>query len=286
MASVVIGLKDLCYAKITSDTASATVYGDVVSVADAIDAVITPTVNTDVIYADDGASESVSSFGDINISIEQKAISTAVQADWFGHTRDAKGMLVKGASDVASPIALGFRTQMANGKYAYKWLLKVIPQLSEETFHTKEAGSTTFQTRKVTLMGYARLSDGNWEYGIVDGEAGADSTVIANWFNGVPALATGGIIAITGQPTDATVTAGSITGTLDVTATITTGTLLYQWYSNTLFSNVGGTAIAAAVAASFTIPTTLIAGTYYYYCVVSSVGAVSVVSNAASVEVS
>ena len=80
----------------------------------------------------------------------------------------------------------------------------------------------------------------NWEYGIVDGEAGADSTVIANWFNGVPALATGGIIAITGQPTDATVTAGSITGTLDVTATITTGTLLYQWYSNTLFSNVGG----------------------------------------------
>ena len=92
MASVVIGLKDLCYAKkITSDTASATVYGDVVSVADAIDAVITPTVNTDVIYADDGASESVSSFGDINISIEQKAISTAVQADWFGHTRDAKG---------------------------------------------------------------------------------------------------------------------------------------------------------------------------------------------------
>jgi hypothetical protein len=47
-------------------------------------------------------------------------------------------------------------------------------------------------------------------------------------------------------------------------------TYTYQWYANTSDSNQGGTAISGATNNTFTIPSGLQAGTYYYYCVVSA----------------
>ena len=48
-----------------------------------------------------------------------------------------------------------------------------------------------------------------------------------------------------------------------------TGTPAYQWYSNTTASTSGGTAISGASSPSYTPPAFNIAGTYYYYAVVS-----------------
>jgi len=96
------------------------------------------------------------------------------------------------------------------------------------------------------------------------------------------------VITITTQPAaTTTVTAGKISGSLTVAASVTEGaTLSYQWYSNSNSSNnTSGTIITGETAASFTIPTTLTAGTYYYYCVVSATGAVSVTSNVVTVTV-
>ena len=96
------------------------------------------------------------------------------------------------------------------------------------------------------------------------------------------------VITITAQPASTTsVTAGSITGSLSVTASVTQGaTLSYQWYSNTTNSNNGGTAISGATNASFAIPATLAAGTYYYFCEVRATGgANSVRSNGARVNI-
>ncbi len=186
--SAVIGLRNVHYALLTDDTETATTYGVVKRVADAIDAVITPNVETSTIWADDGASESVSALGEINIALELKVIPVEVQVEWFGHTKDAKGIIIKGGNDKPATIALGFKALMANGKYAYKWLLKVTPQLSEEAFHTKESGNVNFQTRKVILIGVTRLSDNNWELGIVEGEPGADAATIAGWLTAVPTI--------------------------------------------------------------------------------------------------
>jgi uncharacterized repeat protein (TIGR02543 family) len=47
------------------------------------------------------------------------------------------------------------------------------------------------------------------------------------------------------------------------------GSLSYQWYSNTSASASGGTAIASATAATFSVPTDT-AGTFYYYAVVTN----------------
>jgi len=95
------------------------------------------------------------------------------------------------------------------------------------------------------------------------------------------------VITINTQPAATTsVYPGSISGDLSVSASITGGTLSYQWYSNTTASNIGGTVINGATGSSYTIPTTLTAGTYYYFVEVRAAGgAVSVRSNVAIVGV-
>gem|GEM_PF-2190189 len=91
-------------------------------------------------------------------------------------------------------------------------------------------------------------------------------------------------ISITQQPAANTVvTEGGVSGSLRVNAIVTSGAINPQWYINTTNSNTGGTPIEGAIGAGFAIPSTLTAGTYYYYCVLSSPGALPVTSNVATV---
>ena len=95
-------------------------------------------------------------------------------------------------------------------------------------------------------------------------------------------------ITINTHPAASTnVTAGSITGSLSVAASVTgNATLSYQWYSNTTNSDTDGTPISVATSATFTIPTTLTGGTYYYFCEVrANDGVVSLRSHVAIVNV-
>lgn len=72
---------------------------------------------------------------------------------------------------------------------------------------------------------------------------------------------------ITSQPSSASYTVGDTPTNLSVTAT--GASLTYQWYSNTSATNSGGTSISGATSSTYT-PSTAAAGTFYYYCVVSS----------------
>lgn len=93
-------------------------------------------------------------------------------------------------------------------------------------------------------------------------------------------------ITFSTQPSAASVTAGSISGSLTVAASSSdSSTVTYAWYSNTANSNSGGTAVTGETSASLTIPTTLTEGTYYYYCKATSTTAGNAVSNVAVVTV-
>ena len=94
------------------------------------------------------------------------------------------------------------------------------------------------------------------------------------------------VITIDTQPAaSTTVTAGEITGNLNVAASVTEGaTLSYQWYAHT--PTTAPTPIVGATSATFAIPTTLTPGTHYFYVVVSATGgAVPVRSGVATVTV-
>ena len=54
---------------------------------------------------------------------------------------------------------------------------------------------------------------------------------------------------------------------------------VYQWYSNTSNSNIGGTLISGATSNTYT-PAVNISGTFYYYCVVAPAAATSTCSTA------
>ena len=95
-------------------------------------------------------------------------------------------------------------------------------------------------------------------------------------------------ITISTQPTSpAAMTYGTISGSLTVAGTASNNnTVSYQWYKNTTNSATGGTIIPGATSASYTIPTDLNAGTYYYYCVLKATDCDDKASNVATVTVS
>ena len=92
-------------------------------------------------------------------------------------------------------------------------------------------------------------------------------------------------INITQHPAETTtVTEGSITGSLSVTANVEDGSSpSYQWYSCEDAAKANPEAIAGATGSGLVIPTTLTAGTYYYYVEVNASGAASITSNVATV---
>ncbi len=91
-------------------------------------------------------------------------------------------------------------------------------------------------------------------------------------------------VAITAQPADKTVTEGSISGSVSVTAT-STGALSYQWYSCKDETGAEAVKIAGATSASLTIPTDLEAGMYYFFVKVTVNSVAGINSNIAVVTV-
>jgi len=88
-----------------------------------------------------------------------------------------------------------------------------------------------------------------------------------------------GVPVITAQPsTDSLILCVNSSATpLSVSAT-GSGTLSYQWYSNTVNSNTGGTLISGATSNTYT-PATSVSGNLYYYVVVSVSGGFTITSN-------
>lgn len=72
---------------------------------------------------------------------------------------------------------------------------------------------------------------------------------------------------ITVQPVSSTVCIGEAPTTLSFTFINGVGTPIYQWYSNTINSNTGGTILTGEMSAAY-VPSTAASGTVYYYCVV------------------
>ncbi|QEE49813.1 PKD domain-containing protein [Flavobacterium alkalisoli] len=104
--------------------------------------------------------------------------------------------------------------------------------------------------------------------------------VVTSTSNGVACTAVGNTVTITVEPDPVidvqplatqSLCQNAPATTLEVTASGGIGTFNYQWYSNTANDNTSGTPVTGATAATFTPPTD-IAGTLYYYCVVSQTG--------------
>lgn len=180
--SALVGLKDLYYAVLTKDDNTGATYDTPAKVAPAINAKITPSVSSDVLYADDGPAETAIAMGEVSVELETSNLPLEIQAVLLGHTLDeTKGVMTKKSTDTAPYVALGFKSQKANGKYRFIWLLKGKFAPIEEEYKSKE-DKVTYNTPKIKASFVKRNSDDAWQY-IADEDSGF--TGAATWFNTV-----------------------------------------------------------------------------------------------------
>lgn len=155
---------------------------------------------------------------------------------------------------------------------------------SAPTFQAKTYKSVTL----TTVANYEYSKDGllwqdspifdnllpNTEYKFYQREKATNTTAASNISSALTVTTNAGVInavipTIDTQPQGITVSVGEA-ATLSVVASVTdSGTLSYQWYSNSTSSNTGGTPIGGEISASYT-PSTGTSGTYYYYVVVTN----------------
>lgn len=285
-----IGLDNLYYSKITENIDGTETYAAPVKLAKAINADISIELAEAILYADDGAAVVVKEFKNGNLSLGIDDLGSTAAGDLTGAKIDDNKVLISTSEDGGTPVAIGFRAKKANGKYRYFWLYKVKFGIPATNLQTK-GDSITFQTPTIegTVMRRNKTdANGNhpWKSEVNEDDTGVAAATITSWFTEVyePVFEEEVVITITVQPQDDTVTEG-VGAELSVTATASSGTLSYQWYSNDASSNENGTLIDGATSSTYTTLTTETTGIYYYYCVLS-VGSESVATNVATITVS
>jgi len=286
-----IGLDSIFMSEITEDSLGNETYGTPVFLAKAISANVTINDKEAMLWTDDILDEYHREFSDGAIDMNVKEISSVNQGKLLGAVIDSNGVVVDIGDSSPPPVAIGFRALRSDKSYEFTWLYRVQFGVPAENNQTK-GDAVAFQTptiqgkimRRHKLDGLGKRP---WRAHVNGSDSNVPSTVKTNWFQSVyePDYTTSPVITLAAQPAVLTnVTEGAISGTIGVTASATGGTLTYQWYSNIVNSNVGGTAIIGATTASLTIPTTLVEGTYYYYCVLKA-SVQQIASNVAAVVV-
>ncbi|MFR1377887.1 MAG: major tail protein [Clostridium neonatale] len=177
--SAPVGVENLVYAILNDETT--TDYETPTFISPAINVKINPKSNSDTLYADNRAVETVSSLGEVEVEIETQDLPLEIQSALLGHNLDAETkVMCYEANDIAPYVALGFKVKKANGKYRYAWLLK--GKFSEpEEEHSTQEDKTKFQTPKLKGTFLTR-ADGRWKY-TADEDSGFKSG--STWFTQV-----------------------------------------------------------------------------------------------------
>lgn len=183
-----VGLKDVHVALITSDGPGGTVYDTPVKISRAITAKITPSVNSETLYSDDGVEDELSAFSGCEIEIEQNALTLEQRALILGKSYK-NGELVENSGDKPPKLALLFRSEKststrANPVYRYCVLYKGKFSEIEDEYETKGEKPNS-KTAKIKGKFYDRDSDGNWRFMIDSDATGVSQEKISQFFTSV-----------------------------------------------------------------------------------------------------
>lgn len=181
----VVGLRELVYAKILTDTAEATVYDDVKQVLGIQGLSFKPNSNQQQAYGDDGTFAVVNSTGEVEGEMELNTIPTQMEVDWFGRKLDANGAEIMSNDDQPNQLAVGFRARKSDGGDKLVWLYKITPAEPEVVYRTKEGTNVTIQNRKIAFKAIQRESDRNLKTALDSDKVGLAPSVVTNWTKAV-----------------------------------------------------------------------------------------------------
>ena len=183
-----IGLKDVHVAIIQSDGVSGTVYDTPVKISRAITAKITPSVNSETLYSDDGVENELSAFAGCEVEIEQNALTLEHRALILGK-KYANGELLENSGDIPPKLALLFRSEKSTStkaKPVYRYCVLYKGKFSEiEDEYETKGEKPNSKTTKIKGKFYDRDYDGNWRLMIDTDAEGVDETRIQQFFESV-----------------------------------------------------------------------------------------------------
>lgn len=156
-----IGVKNLHYAILTSDSKNGVEYQNPVKIAGVSTININPNPSTETLFADDGPFETAATIGQISVEINVAELSLEDYAALLGHTV-SNGQIQHRADNVPPWLAIGFEAIKSNGSKRYVWLTK--GKFSEPESNNETKGDTiNFQTDTITGSFVMREYDKVWK---------------------------------------------------------------------------------------------------------------------------
>ena len=183
---ILVGCRDVVFAKMTEDAAGGTTYEtDLFNAPGVIEIALTAQVTNENLAADDvPLYEALNSIDGFDVSLTMASVGNDGKAFLLGGTVDTSGVLVQKSDDVAPYVAMGLKTARSDGTDDYIWLYKGKFAQGDSTFRTREKGTVNWQTPVLTGTFMPRISDKKI---IAVGNTGdtAFATARATFFNAV-----------------------------------------------------------------------------------------------------
>lgn len=145
---VLVGVRDLVFAKVTKDDSTGVTYEtDIKKAPGVIEIALTAQISEDQLGADDNPYyEIMNSKDGYEVAITQAALGADMTSYLLGTTVDTNGVEVENGSDEAPYVACGFKSARSDGSDDYVWLYKGKFAPGDQTYHTKEQGTVNWQT--------------------------------------------------------------------------------------------------------------------------------------------
>ena len=161
-----VGLRDVIFWKLTTDTASNLEYADEAEAetVDAIDVSIShANADPDILYANDVENDVLYEDTELTVTLEVKDLPLSLQAKLLGNKVGTKAEIVEVAGATPPYYAMGFKAEKRDGNDRYMWLLKGRAQPLDEQHHTKEKAPTR-QNDTISLTFIKRTNDNVFKY--------------------------------------------------------------------------------------------------------------------------
>jgi len=181
-----VGLKDVSFAKLVTDTKTSATYEAVKKYERSINAKITPKSNSENTYSDDNVEDVITSFAQVDVEIELNQLSTATRAFLQG-SKVIKGILIETKNDIAPYLAMIFKSKKSDGSYRYVCLYKGKFEISSDEYATQE---DKIKTQTAKLKGTFMCREFDEAYRLMADSSDPDVEVedLETWFTTVPPM--------------------------------------------------------------------------------------------------
>jgi PKD repeat protein len=171
----------------------------------------------------------------------------------------------------STPLTVTIQPTTGIGAFSYQWY--------SNTSATNSGGTIISSATSASYIPPVFTSTGTFYYYCIVTDAGNGCGTVASQAATITVV---NVPIVNSNPIiTQTLCQGATPALLSVTASGGTGTLLYQWYSNTANNNTSGTLIFAANGETYSPPTTA-TGTLYYYCIITTAASGCSVTSATS----